>query len=526
MARLTSIMVILLLGTEAFVCASQPVTISGRILGEGKPLSGIVVELHSTNAVLGNPLIVKTRTDAEGRFRFENVSPGRYQIVPIAFVWIATCDRSNPRSSCNVSVIDGEATPEVSIDLIRGGVLTGKILNHDGRPAVESGVGLTRKDGIYIQGTSFYQSGQAADDRGVYRIYGITPGRYLVAVSGNPTTYYPGVTDAAEAQEVEIGAGVEVEGVDIQLKPRKQREKHRFITGRVVARDTGTPVPKAVVRFVRRHEPGGGSSISQVVTDQNGAFQYQGSPGHYRINAIGDEQRYGSSEKVEIEVGESDVEGIELKAEIGASISGAVVYVGSPPQKLDDLFAGSPLTVSHRYDDGSGSPLKTIRLDRDGKFKLSGLPSGEYMISFHPRGESGWVVIGVEERYTGQGEWFRVGPGEEIRDFRLLLTRGTGVIRGRVQVIGEELPSNANVVVLVWRENHFGEYGTALEDIDSRGNFRIEGMMPGRYIVACDIVYRGPPVPSGKRNPQTVVARVDIAEGQVVTLDLRYDIRQ
>lgn len=68
-----------------------------------------------------------------------------------------------------------------------------------------------------------------SDDRGVYRLYGLPAGRYLVSL-GSPNlpdfrpvdpggtrahfapVYYPGVTDEAQAKVVEVKLGAEVTG--------------------------------------------------------------------------------------------------------------------------------------------------------------------------------------------------------------------------------------------------------------------------------------------------------------------------
>src|SRR5262249_58377939 len=68
------------------------------------------------------------------------------------------------------------------------------------------------------------------NDRGVYRIYGLTPGTYVVAANRRdnnfrpgPTpyddespAYHPAATTRADAAEIKASAGVEITGVDIR----------------------------------------------------------------------------------------------------------------------------------------------------------------------------------------------------------------------------------------------------------------------------------------------------------------------
>ena len=89
------------------------------------------------------------------------------------------------------------------------------------------------------------------DDRGVYRIYGLPEGRYLVSVgyasperitssrAFYPRVFYPNASSESEAKVIEVSEGSEATDVDITVSDPKET---RDVSGRVVDADTGQPV--------------------------------------------------------------------------------------------------------------------------------------------------------------------------------------------------------------------------------------------------------------------------------------------
>ncbi|MBI3695193.1 MAG: hypothetical protein HY238_10195, partial [Acidobacteria bacterium] len=130
-------------------------------------------------------------------------------------------------------------------------------------------------------------SGTAAtDDRGVYRVYGLEPGRYILLA--RPTRrlgeqravalYYPGRSDESQAEEIEITTGAEIIGIDLTLGS----EPSYRIAGKILEVDT-EQLGHAYVQAVSG-DPGGVSSFSMV--DAEGNFALTGLPaGTYILTA-------------------------------------------------------------------------------------------------------------------------------------------------------------------------------------------------------------------------------------------------
>jgi hypothetical protein len=120
--------------------------------------------------------------------------------------------------------------------MIKGGVITGRITNAMGNPVIEASllVELTRDAGGKPTAEKLRFS-SATDDRGVYRLWGLTPGSYVVHLynrssacssADNETVpiYYPSST-REKAAEVTVRSGVETSGIDIRYREDQGRIK-------------------------------------------------------------------------------------------------------------------------------------------------------------------------------------------------------------------------------------------------------------------------------------------------------------
>src|SRR5687767_14599236 len=189
-------------------------TIAGKITLKGKPAPGVVVGLRLSEPGQFDPTF-KATTDQDGKYRIAEVPQGRYVITPVApALLIANADNSHGQS---VIVNEGENIEGIDFDLIRGGVITGKITDTEGQPIVEESVNLLPAD--YPRSGSSLRGFQT-DDRGIYRIFGIRPGSYKVSVGQEsvyrgagrgrrtlPIIFFPDAREAAKATVIEVGEG-------------------------------------------------------------------------------------------------------------------------------------------------------------------------------------------------------------------------------------------------------------------------------------------------------------------------------
>ncbi|MBL8149819.1 MAG: carboxypeptidase regulatory-like domain-containing protein, partial [Blastocatellia bacterium] len=165
-----------------------------------------------------------TTTANDGTFRINSLPVGSYKVRATAPGYIED-------SSGNRYYRTGD---NVNIRLSKGGVITGTVTNRSGEPVVGIVVSARRvrtSDGELVEDQEEeHLARKATDDRGIYRIYGLQPGSYLLSVKSDiksfffpspyknmVATYYPS-TNAAGAKEVSVKVGDEVSGIDIRLR--------------------------------------------------------------------------------------------------------------------------------------------------------------------------------------------------------------------------------------------------------------------------------------------------------------------
>jgi hypothetical protein len=152
-----------------------------------------------------------------------------------------------------VALGDGEEVDGIDFSLTKGGVITGRVTYAEERPIVEQYVNLMRVDerGQRIPSFSVNPFMFNTDDRGIYRVFGLVPGRYKVSVGDAPDsgmvrigfgggtysrTFHPDITDESRATIIEVTAGGEATGIDIKMGGAS---KSFVATGRVIDADTG-----------------------------------------------------------------------------------------------------------------------------------------------------------------------------------------------------------------------------------------------------------------------------------------------
>ena len=354
--------------------------------------------------------MARARTDAEGRFRFAGVAAGRHILRAGAPGYTLPGDTTFGLSGRTITVAEGEKVEGIALALVRGSVITGRVTTAAGRPAIEERITLAWLDragtptpGAFIGGSfEMYMT----DDRGVYRIYGVPEGRYLVSAgidtsSGSftinraqqihPRTYHsePGTTarEASQAKIVEVREGAEVDGVDIRLA---EPIKTYAVSGRVVNADTGAAVAGFDLWRSALHPNGrrGARLPTGQRSGANGEFQLAGLlPGQYEIHGriSTDVEYYG--DPTTIVIADADLQGIELRVRRGATISGAAVIEGS-----DDPAARAGLRqLEVRYERASSQQqtrerVLGSRFNADGSFRLRGVPAGRISLELTTMG--------------------------------------------------------------------------------------------------------------------------------------------
>src|SRR5262245_56248328 len=208
-------------------------------------------------------------TDAGGRYRFAGLAAGTYQVSAASKAYVLADQNSDIDPAKRVTLDDGDEQDNVDLRLVRGGVITGRVTTSDGRPLIATKVALyavKRQGGqpsyqsLADQNHEMFQT----DDRGVYRIYGLAAGRYIVSAGGGEgavenqahnygRTWFRDAASSKTPTIVEVKEGAETADIDIKFgDPMKTYEA----SGRLIDAETGKPMPQANV-WANGYEKGG-----------------------------------------------------------------------------------------------------------------------------------------------------------------------------------------------------------------------------------------------------------------------------
>ena len=461
------------------------------------PLGGVAVRLEPVSgqnviaglSMLQDELIAgmpgSRSTDSEGMFTLETNAPGAYRVVVgpgmAAPSYVAATFPGRETASI-LTLTPGQVLGDLVIALNRGGVINGRVVDENGQPLSLVTVAIEQVlagDRLRQPSSHVAAAGDRTDDRGVFRIFGIATGTYLLraqsyarpamgpddrsSVRTFPPTYYPSTMVTAEATRVSVRAGEEYGPVDIVL----QRAQLRTVRG-VIVDSTGSPVPNVTIQLLGPKARLGQTGVGSVRSDAAGAFEMHGiPPGDYALGAHafgGGRQEFGWMPLP------PDGSGVVFKLQPGASITGDVVFDGTSTP-------GSAAVMIRPVEGTGASPTPSTRASADGQFVIANL-FGPMLIRVDA--VPGWSLKSV--LYGGRDIIDEPTDFVSGAKIRVVLGDRMAVLRGVVTIAAK--PALDSVVVLLgehpsqWHER---ASTTRSVTVGLDGSYRIDGLRAGTY---------------------------------------------
>jgi hypothetical protein len=522
--------------------------VAGRIIIDGQPRLGVEVLLTKgygldvDSGPAQAPAVTAT-TNSEGQYQITNLAAGAYRVSVYAPAYVIEGEsRLSDEYGKTVTIAEGEQIENLDFSLMRGGVITGKVTVEYGKPVIAQGVGAFRLDqhGKRDNTAAVQMLGWQTDDRGVYRIFGLEPGRYIVGVGASSEdslqpignrgsyrrTYHPDVVDESSAKIIEVKPGGEVENVDIKLS---RATKGYTASGRVIDAETSKPLPGVTIGCEFAKTPGSNFRMGDTTTNSKGEFRIEGlSPNTYIVSVFNPGQSDLYSEPVNFDIADDDVAGLEIKMIRGASISGVAAVEGTRDPSVLARVSQIAVRAEGTSQDTAmlimmlmqGGGVGTI--NSNGTLRIGGVRPGRMRIVALPPPELKGFTLARVERNGVEVKEFDVSQGEQITGVRLVFTYGTSVLAGHVEIKGGALPSNTQMTVRIVREGASpAEWWLAKQaKVDARGQFSIEGVSEGNYKVYLMIFTDDDAPPNFPKIEQSVSIPADVRREITLVLDL------
>lgn len=483
-------------------------------------------------------------SDVTGKFTIPNVTPGRYRLTVERQGYVRTeyGQRQPGRAGATITLNGGQKMGDLLFRLLEDGVISGRVTDEDGEPVISGNVQVMRLAYARGQKQLVPAGGGATNDKGEYRVFGLTPGRYFVSATASPQfggpggarfsqespaleevyapSFYPGTTDPQNAMPLQVGAGDEITSIDLSIAPQR--------AFRIRGRITAPPQPDASQQrrggiqatLLRRTSSGslGRAMAQQAQVDQEqGTFEFRAVlPGAYLLMTATSDGRRWVSHREPVDVGRADIEGINIVMGSGIDVGGKVRLEGMAGVTLnqvrvsvvprDEQFFGVPSSVA-----GPDGTFTLPGLSTETYFfQVQGVPPGSYLKSARIGGEE-LVETGIAI------------PAKAGSALELVVSGNAGRVEG-VVLDSDSLPAAAVTVVLVpsaRRRANPTFYRTATTD--AQGKFTMQSLPPGDYkLFAWDDVDPGAWQDAEFLAPfEERGAKITIAEGSALVAEVK-----
>jgi Carboxypeptidase regulatory-like domain len=501
--QIRMVVFLLLTSLSAFAQGSQTGTITGRVVNEsGQPLPNARVSVLAVGSLQRT---VGTTTDREGKFQVSGLEPRSYRV----FAFLSTyTPLASDFETWSRSYRLGDS---VTLVLTKGGVITGTVTSQTGEPVVGVRVfaRMLRNESSQLPFPfRYYPLERMTDDRGIYRIYGLPAGTYIVwaggsggtitdldAFNADAPTYSPSSTrDTAE--EITVHAGEERTNVDI----RYRGEPGHIVSGSARGSDSS----EATTGYGINLTAIGSKVESSMVTGQEPGrkgFVFRGvEDGDYEVTAFSavENQLTGMASK-RIKVRGADITGIELVTQPLASVSGRVVLEES---KATECAGKQRLLLAETSVSASADESQSIDLhpqlgwmlgrvpvnpDAQGNVSFKNLIPGRYYFVPQFAGKYWYVQSVTVSNKTAPVDaarnWTTLKAGDRLSGLTITLAQGAASLQGQLALNEGETQPEGTFVYLVPAEHEKASDVLRFfaAGVNADGKVAINNIAPGRY---------------------------------------------
>jgi hypothetical protein len=458
------------------------------VTGEAVPRAHVVLNGYAG----GKQRSYGAMTTAEGKFSITGLPAGAYNAMAERVGFVV-----GQRMPNSLALNSADHNDDVTLKLTPAGAIAGTVVDPDGEP-VENCTVMAESGRNSLSSTT--------DAQGRFRIVALAPGKYRLQAMPRETrlppeirtdgtveahyspTYYPNSLDRTGAATIAVQGGGVAAGNEIRLV----RTPIVCVSGRV----TGVPPGAENIQLIANEKrdnvrgfgfirSGGGWTGTRVKKDGTFAI-WRLAPGPYRIGAHWNGPAGPmAAAPVDVVVGDSSVDGVELRMVAAAGLSGQVEFESDYAQpasaEAKPMGGRQPpqQVVLQGLDGNSGGAVAQV--EATGAFALDKVLPGRYRVNWNDgRGYIKSMRLGQSEI---AGSILDLSNGVAGATLTVVVSAQFSSVSGTVDANGAStagmivalLPADQSSAAMIrWQSS----------GIASDGSYSIHSVIPGPYHLA------------------------------------------
>jgi protocatechuate 3,4-dioxygenase beta subunit len=457
------------------------------------------------------PMVI---TDADGRYEFRDVRPGRYTVRAVREGFFGrSVNGAYPPTTWSDIVVAEKESKQVPLALVQGATIEGRVNDVSGTALPNATVqvySVAYQTGFALLQPAIAGAAKTTDSRGEFQLFWIPPGDYYLGATpavraggpGTPfqpggRTFYPSETSVNTATPIAIRGGEELRRMDISIRTAPVFKIAGTVTNTIpIPADPNGGTGTATVFFhlanrdleTPNDAPIANNAGNISLALASGPFEIPNvPPGSYEVLARVADSSVGTGlgafswGRALVEVRDRDVNNVAITVTPSAVVKGMVKMADGTALPPNLRVSLTPMGGSTRVALYTLLTTRAATVGADGTFAVQSVPPGRFRLN---------AVSGLpQDLYIGDVRQNAISVFDEGCDvdnrnpgpLEIIVSSGAGVIDG-VVTDGASRQYSGAVVALVPDSRRFENralFATAASDASGRFIFR--GLAPGEY---------------------------------------------